>query len=293
MACNSCNSNGSKLVSGKVTTKSNGVKCSPKTQAEQLEDQIDYSFVQRIIQEITQSCAMALPIPASAIPPLILQAAQYFWENYDFAIEERYYCLPFREFQHCGPNNLATLPQRVMSVFGVYKLNDSFNYGTLGDFSLERMILNNAALASGVGGTLSDVYGTGNTGYNLTDITAALYEVQTFQAMFDAPLTFNYNMYSHKLVILGALGHADILLQTYIRCKIQDLYQNYYFFRWCVCLALRSLGTILGTFEFKLPGGITLNYSTFREQANTEMAEITEWIKNQNSSDYFFMTNTI
>ena len=37
----------------------------------QIEDQIDYQFIQRIIQEVTQSCALPLPIPASAIPPLI------------------------------------------------------------------------------------------------------------------------------------------------------------------------------------------------------------------------------
>ena len=53
------------------------------------EDQADYNFIQRIIQELTQSCALNLPIPASAIPPLILQAAQYFWANDDRAVEER------------------------------------------------------------------------------------------------------------------------------------------------------------------------------------------------------------
>ena len=59
----------------------------------QLEDQMDYQFIQRIIQDLTQSCALPLPVPAAAIPPLILQAAQFFWENYDFAVEERYYCI--------------------------------------------------------------------------------------------------------------------------------------------------------------------------------------------------------
>ena len=63
----------------------------------QAEDQMDYMFIQRIIQELTQSCALNLPIPASAIPPLIQQAAQFFWENSDQAIEERYYCLPNAE----------------------------------------------------------------------------------------------------------------------------------------------------------------------------------------------------
>lgn len=261
-------------------------------QKQLIEDQIDYQFIQRIIQELTQSCALPLPIPAASIPPLILQAAQYFWENYDFAIEERYWCIKNEDFMKCGPNSTIKLPPQILSVFGVYKTTDSFNYGIMGDFSLERMILNNSALASGAGGTLSDVFGSG-TGYNLTDVTGALYEVSTYKAMFDAPLTFNYNPYSNQLVILGALGHSDLILQTYQRCKIQDLYKLYYFFRYCVCLGLRSMATIMGSFEFKLPGGITINYQRFHDMASEEMDKIDEWIRSQHSADYFFNTNTI
>lgn len=259
---------------------------------QQVEDQVDYQFIQRIIQELTQSCALNLPIPASAIPPLILQAAQYFWDNCDQAIEERYYCLPNSQFRRCGPNSLVKLPPQIISVFGVYKTTNQYSYGVMGDFSLERMILNNSALASGSGGSLSDVFGSG-AGYNLTDVTAALYEVSTYEAMFDAPLTFNYNQYSNELIILGALGSSDLILQVFKRCKIQDLYKSYYFFRYCVCLGLRSMATIMGTFEFKLPGGITINYSVWREQAEQEMEKIDEWINKNHGTDYFFMTNTI
>lgn len=259
---------------------------------QQVEDQVDYQFIQRIIQELTQSCALNLPIPASAIPPLILQAAQYFWDNCDQAIEERYYCLPNSQFRRCGPNSLVKLPPQIISVFGVYKTTNQYSYGVMGDFSLERMILNNSALASGAGGSLSDVFGSG-AGYNLTDVTAALYEVATYEAMFDAPLTFNYNQYSNELVVLGALGNSDLILQVFKRCKIQDLYKSYYFFRYCVCLGLRSMATIMGTFEFKLPGGITINYSVWREQAEAEMEKIDEWINKNHATDYFFMTNTI
>ena len=261
-------------------------------QQAQIEDQMDYQFIQRIIQDITQSCALPLPLPAAAIPPLIWQAASYFWENYDLAIEERYYCIKNKDFYKCGPNNVITLPQRIISVFGVYKTTDSFNYGIMGDFSLERMILNNSALASGAGGSLSDVFGSG-TGYNLTDVMGALYEVQTYKSMFDVPLTFNFNPYSHKLVILGALGRSDLILQCFLRCKVQDLYNLYYFFRYCVCLCMKSLATILGSYEFKMPGGITINYARFDDMANEEMDKIDEWINKQHSSDYFFNTNTI
>ena len=258
----------------------------------QTEDQMDYMFIQRIIQELTQSCALPIPVPANAIPPLILQAAQHFWETDDQSVEERYFCLPNREFNKCGPNNTAKLPQQIISVFGVYKTTDRWSFGALGDFSLERIVMNNSALAGGVGGQLTDVFGSG-TGYNLTDITAALYEVQTYKSMFDVPLTFNYNQYSNELIVLGSLGNSDLILQCFTRCRIQDLYKNYYFFRYCVCLGMRSMSTIMGTFDFKLPGGVTINVSRFHDMATEEMQQIDEYIAKNHSADYFFNTCTI
>lgn len=261
-------------------------------QKQQMEDQVDYNFIQRIIQELTQSCALNIPIPASAIPPLILQAAQYFWQNDDQSVQHKWYCLPNRNIQRCGPNNIVKLPSQIVAVVGCYKTTGHFNYGVMGDFSLERMILNNSALASGVGGSLSDVFGSG-TGYNLTDVMAALYEVDTYKYMFDSPLTYDYNEFSNDLVIQGALGGSDLILDVFQRIKIQDLYKNYYFFRYCVCLGLRSMATIMGTFEFKLPGGVTLNYSVWRDMANEEMQQIDEWIKANHAVGYFYNSNAI
>jgi hypothetical protein len=111
--------------------------------------------------------------------------------------------------------------------------------------------------------------------------------------MFDTPLTYNYNEFSNDLVILGDLGPSDLVLQTYTRCKLQDLYKNYYFFRLCVVFGLRSMATIMGAFEFKLPGGSTINYSTFRDMANEEFQQIQEWVKANHTPDYFFNTNTV
>lgn len=256
------------------------------------EDQLDYMFINRVIKEITNSCALNLPIRPASIPPFIIQAAQWFWQNCDFSIEERYYCIKNSEFQRCGPNTTIKLPPQIISVFGVNKLNDSFNYGVLGDFSLERMIMNNSALANGVGGTLTDVFGSG-TGYSLTDVVASLYEVQTFKAIFDVPLSFNFNEFSHELVILGDLGYSDVLLQTFKRLKLQDMYNNYYFFRLVVAFCLRNLGTILGTMTFKLPGGVEINYDRFNTLADNYKEEVEEWVKENHSVDYMVISNSI
>ena len=53
------------------------------------------------------------------------------------------------------------------------------------------------------------------------------------------------------------------------------------------------MATIMGAFEFKLPGGSTINYSTFRDMANEEFQQIQEWVKANHTPDYFFNTNTV
>ena len=259
---------------------------------QQQEDQIDYQFIQRIIQELTQSCALPLPIPASAIPPLIIQAAQWFWANDDRMIKQRYYVIKNRDFMNCCGNKIVKVPPQILSIFGVYKVNPNYYYGAMGDFSLERLVINNTVLASGAGGSLTDTYGNGS-GYNLTDMMAGLYEISTFKSMFDVPLTYQYNEFSNELNILGDLGPSDVVIETFTRCKIQDMYKDYYFFRLCVCFGLRSMATIMGAFEFKLPGGTTINYQRFSDMANEEMQKIEEWVVKNHSADYFFQTNTV
>jgi hypothetical protein len=214
----------------------------------QLEDQIDNQFIQRVIQELTQSCALPLPVPAAAIPNLILQAAGFFWQNDDAASEERWFCLPNANISRYGGNNLVQLPQQIIAVSGVFKTSDSFSLGVMGDFSIERIIMNNTALASNLGGSMASVFGNGS-GYSLTDVVGGLYEISTYKAMLQAPLTYEYNMFTNTLDVLGALGSSNLMLDTWKRCKIQDLYKNYYFYRYCVDLGMRSMATILGTFD--------------------------------------------
>ena len=67
----------------------------------------------------------------------------------------------------------------------------------------------------------------------------------------------------------------------------------YYFFRYCVCLVKDSLATIYGSFEFKLPGGVQINYQRFQDAAEREMDKIDEWIAKNRAADYFLNNNTI
>lgn len=258
-----------------------------------IQDEIDYQFILRVQNEVTQSCALPFALPVERIPEYILQAAQYFWQNDDFAVEERHYFIKNSDINKCSKlNKIVQLPQQILGVHGVYKVQSQLKYGAMGDFSIERMMLSSYSMFGGAG-TVGSGFGINGTGYNLSDVVVSMYEVDTFNQMLNAPLTFNYNAFSNKLVLLGDLGNSDLLIATMQRCKIQDLYNNYYFFRYVVCLCKRALSTIYGMYEFKLPGGITINYSTLADQASDEMDKINEWFQNNRACDYFFMPNTL
>lgn len=264
-----------------------------KDNAINIQDEIDYQFILRVQNEVTQSCALPFALPAERIPEYILQAAQYFWQNCDFSVEERHYFV--HNYDICKTNKLnkiVQLPPQIMGVHGVYKIQSGLKYGAMGDFSIERMMLSSYSMFGGVG-TVGSGMAMNGTGYNLSDVIVSMYEVDTFNQTLNAPLTYNYNQFSKKLVLLGDLGSSDLLLATMKRCKIQDLYNNYYFFRYVVCLLKRALSTIYGMYEFTLPGGITINYSNLSDQASEEMDKIDEWIQNNRACDYFFMPNTL
>lgn len=259
----------------------------------ELEDEIDFQFITRVQKEVTQSCALPFAVPVDRIPEFIVQAAQYFWQNCDLCVEERYYIIKNSDI--CKGNKLnkiIQLPPQILGVHGVHKMQSNLKYGAMGDFSIERMMLSSYSMFGGAG-TVGGGFGINGLGYNLSDVITSMYEVDTFNQYLNAPLTYNYNSYSSKLVLLGDLGYSDILICCNVRCRIQDLYNNYYFFRCVIAFVKRALSQIYGTMEFKLPGGVTLNYSRFSEEANEDLEDIKEWFEKNRAADYFFMPNTL
>ena len=255
----------------------------------EFQDEIDAQFIMRVQREVTQSCALPFVVPAERIPEFITQSAQFWWENSDQAVEERNYVIRNRDI--CKGNSLnkiIKLPSQIISVFGVHKVQDDLKYGAMGDFSIERMLMSSYSMFGGAGIIGGGLGLTGGTGYTLPDVMMSLYEVDQFDQFLNPPISYNFNSFSSDLVLLGDLGRSDLIIQCFKRVRLHDLYNSYYFFRTVVCFCKRALSTIYGTFEFKLPGEVTINYSNFSDQAENELDKIEEWIQNHNAIDYFF-----
>lgn len=259
----------------------------------EIEEELNQLFIQRVQNEVTQSCALPMALPVDRIPEFIIQAAQWFWMNDDMAVEERMYIIRNEDIQRQNVfNKTIDLPQQILAVTGVHKVNNALKYGVAGDFSLDRMMMSSYSMFGGAG-TIGGGSGSGPGGFSLADMTMAMYEVDTFNQYLNTPVTFNYNRFSHKLVLLGNISYSDIVLECFKRCRIVDLYNNYYFFRYVVCLAKRALSQIYGMMEFNLPGGIIINYSMLSDQADSELDEIKEFVEKNHACDYFLQPNTI
>ena len=258
------------------------------------EDAVDMAFMQRVINEVSDTCVLPNPLSLEKIPDYIIQVAQWFWMNDDSAVEQRLYYIKNEEFCKSNAlNKIITLPRQIMAVQGVYKASNT-RYGNMGDFSVERMMMSSYSMFGGVG-SINSGFGSGGgmTGYSLMDLTTSLYEVDTFQQTLNPTLSYHYNQNSKKLNVYGDMGHSSIVIDCWKRVPIQSLYDNYYFFRMCVCFVKRALSQIYGTYSFKLPGGIEINLDVYRDPAENEIEEIKEWINNQHAVDYFFQPNTL
>ena len=262
------------------------------------EDEVDMLFMQSVIAEVTQSCVLPNPIPLDRIPAIILNSARWFWQNDDMAVEQRFYFIPNHELCKGNTfNKIIQLPEQIMAVQGCYRSSETM-YGNLGDFSIERMMMSSYATFGGLGSVGGGNIGgfnaiDGATGFKLSDVVVGMYEIDTFKQTLNPTISYNYNEYSKKLVILGDTKQSNIVIDCWKRVRIQDLYNNYYFFRWCVCQVKKSLSQIFGTFSFKYPGGVEINFSMYSDDANEELEKIQEWVENNRSTDYFFQPGTM
>ena len=261
------------------------------------EDEIDMQFMQSIINSVTQSCVLPNPIPLERIPAIILDAAGYFWENDDSAVEQRFYFIPNSELCKGNTfNKIIQLPVQIMGVQGCYRSSETM-YGNLGDFSIERMMMSSYATFGGLGSIGGGVGGfnaiDGATGFKLSDVVVGMYEIDTFKQTLEPTLSYNFNEYSKKLIILGDSKGSNIVIDVWKRVRLQDLYNSHMFRRYCICSVKAALAQIYGTFTFKYPGGVEINVSAYSDPAAEELESIKEWIKENHAADYFYQPNTV
>tara|TARA_R110001592_G_scaffold120545_3_gene325011 strand:- start:88882 stop:89724 length:843 start_codon:yes stop_codon:yes gene_type:complete len=262
------------------------------------------ALIKEINEELTIACQIPFTVPKKEIARIVVKAKKYFYKIYEDSIEEMYIALPKSSFSKStfkeGINTAAEqltvtnlnstrgiikMPNRVFSVYNVFEMTrfsgEDGGFGTRGfssgdsDFSIDKFIY-------------SDSYGAGLGSENLMYYVVNELFLDSARQVLQQQISYKYNRLTHNFRFMGELPTNSVVFHVGVKILDCDLFQDEMFLRYCVAQAKISLSRILGTFNYNLPGNITLNYDLIRSEGQEDVAAIVEEIKSDEGTDYFF-----
>jgi len=261
-------------------------------------------LINEINDELTIACQIPFTVPKKQIMRIVDRAKQYFYKIYEDSVEEMYIGLPQGAIQKASFKNgiqsndteftdailentrgIIPMPDRIWAVNNVFEINrfsgEDGGFGTNSfsgldpDFALNKFIY-------------SDVYGAGIGSENLMYYVVNELFIDNARQVLQPQISYTYNRLSKKFRFQGELPTNAVIFQVYVTIPDCSLFNDEVFIRYCIAQAKVSLSRILGTFQYNLPGNITINYDLIRSEGQEELAAIIEEIKGDEGVDYFF-----
>lgn len=262
------------------------------------------NLINEINDELTIACQIPFTVPKKQIMRIVDRAKQYFYKIYEDSVEEMYIGLPKGAIMNSSFSNglinngdkltdanllntrgIIPMPDRVWSVNNVFEVNrfsgESGGFGSNGfagldsDFALDKFIY-------------SDVYGAGIGSENLMYYVVNELFIDNARQVLQPQISYSYNRLSKKFRFQGELPKNAVIFQVYVTIGDCDLFNDEVFIRYCIAQAKVSLSRILGTFQYNLPGNITINFDLIRSEGQDELTAIIEEIKGDEGVDYFY-----
>ena len=264
------------------------------------------ALIKEINDDLTIACQVPFTVPKKELAHIIKRAKDYFYKIYEDAVEEMYIALPAAAWQEkdfdkginldkttttLSKNNInntrgiVKMPPTVWAVNNVFEIGGfdgedggfgsrSFSAGDV-DFTIDKFIY-------------SDVYGAGIGSENLMYYVINEKYIDNARQVLQAQISYSYNRLTKKFRFQGQLPKGACIFQVYNTIPDCDLFQDEAFIRYVVGRAKQQLSRIVGTFQFNLPGNITINYDLISTEGTDEVNAVIEEIKGDEGVDYFF-----
>ena len=238
-------------------------------------------LIQQIKDEVSHSCALPYSLQEPEIQRIIKRARAFFFDNYEYAVEDKFIRLGTDIFQHPEFKSKRTiqLPDCVVSVYEMKEVNGVGIFGQVDrDFSDSKLLGAEIFLSPFQGDNL--LYRT--VMYSYFDLARA-YMLET--------VAFSFNKNTKRLTVMGRNPRIDCVLRAYVMIPDESLYDDELFVRYCLAQAKINLGRMLGVFQYNLPGGVTINFDSIKQDGKDELAEIIAKIDSDNAPGWFMQWN--
>ena len=239
-------------------------------------------FIKEIKDELSVSCQIPINVSTKEVMRIIDKAKSWFYKNYEDSVEDQYFIIEkeYWDTDTFRSTGTVILPDTIFSVNSVYEIGREM-LGTWGkkadldkDFAMDKFIY-------------SDMYKPNYQSESLMYyvINEAFYDMA--RQMLVNKVGFRYNRLSNKLFFTGEKPDQEVVLDIYSKIEDCHLFKDEIFFRYVAANAKIQVSRVLGTFNYQLPGNITIQYDLIRDEGKEELDYIRETIKEEDSADYF------
>lgn len=234
------------------------------------------SFILRVKDEVSVSCSLPVKIPDKNLLNIIEQCKRWFYEHYEYSVEEAYLYVKNAAFTSAvfKSTNGIVLPNEVFSVYGVHKvggdiasmwdyikLGSTYPINTTKDFAEDLM------------------------GFVITEGYLSLRN----KMLANKYVRWSYNELTHNFKIHGEIPREDIVLEVYKIIPDCALFQNGKFFDYVVAKTHKNIAKVLGLFTYNLPGGVSINFDLIQSMGQETIDRLEEEIKSAEGTNWFFV----
>jgi len=237
-------------------------------------------FIEDVNNEITFSGMIPYSLPEKEILRILENDTKYFYDNWRHAVETQYILIPVELFNNPAfkDSRQITLPDCVQFVTEFKETKGNSILGTMDrDFGEQKFIGAEVYLTPFIGESI--MYRT--VIFSFLDLTKAF--------VLDT-VAYDYNRNSHKLTVLGRTPKLPSVIKVLKKLDKEYLYKDELFQRYVRAHAKVRLAQMLQTFNYSLPGDVTLNYTTITQAATAEMTDVLAQMKGENTPDWMFLT---
>jgi hypothetical protein len=239
----------------------------------------ELELIQDINDEVTFSGALPYSLPEKELKRILEIDSRFFYDNWRHAVEPRYLLLPVELFQtpQFKKFRQIQLPECVQFVTDLKEAKGASIFATMDrDFAESKFIGSEVYLTPFIGESI--MYRT--VVFSFLDLTRGL--------ILDT-IAYDYNRNTNSLGVVGRTPRVNAVAKILKKIDRDKLYEDEMFQRYVRAHAKVRLAHMLQTFNYQLPGDITLNYQSIVATAEKEMEAVNTMMKGENTTDWMWM----
>ena len=232
-----------------------------------------------INNEITFSGMLPYSLPEKELKRIVENDSRFFYDNWRHAVEPRYLLLPTELFQTQQFKTYRTIqmPDCVQFVTDLKEAKGASIFATIDrDFSEQKFIGSEVYLTPFIGESI--MYRT--IIFSFLDLTRGL--------ILDT-IAYDYNRDTNSLGIVGRTPKVNAVAKVLKKIEKDKLFEDEVFQRYVRAHAKVRLAHMLQTFNYTLPGDVTINYQNIVTTAEKEMTAVETMMKGENTADWMYM----